>query len=299
MNWKLIRWYLILTFGFAWILFLVPLALGSLGSEIHQIAAIIFWGLAMWVPGLAAILTTRLVAKKPLARLNLRRLGSRRFYLWAWLAPIGLSILTGVFTWTLGAGQFDSEFTLIQEGLSQVSTPATISPQIVVLIQSAMAITLAPLINTLFALGEELGWRGFLLPLLLPLGNWQAILLSGVIWGVWHAPVILQGHNYPTHPVLGVFMMVVFTILLGTIFSWLYLETRSPWAPALAHGTTNAVAGIPLLFLKIEDIAIGGTLASLMGWIPLTLFCSWLVLTQRLPISSDRALDAEGDSTEI
>ena len=65
----------------------------------------------------------------------------------------------------------------------------------------------APLINTLLALGEELGWRGLLLPELLPLGQRRAILLSGVIWGFWHAPVILQGHNYPSQPVLGVFLM--------------------------------------------------------------------------------------------
>lgn len=142
----------------------------------------------------------------------------------------------------------------------------------------------APLINTLLALGEELGWRGLLLPELLPLGQRRAILLSGVIWGFWHAPVILQGHNYPSQPVLGVFLMVVFTVLAGAFFGWLYLRTRSPWAPALAHGSLNAIAGLPLLFLTGVDITLGGTLASLIGWIPLALFVAWLVWTNRLPV---------------
>ena len=142
----------------------------------------------------------------------------------------------------------------------------------------------APLINTLLALGEELGWRGLLLPELLPLGQWRAILLSGVIWGFWHAPVILQGHNYPSQPVLGVFLMVVFAVLVGAFFGWLYLRTRSPWAPALAHGSLNASAGLPLLFLTGVDIPLGGTLASLIGWIPLALFVAWLVSTNRLPV---------------
>ncbi len=75
---------------------------------------------------------------------------------------------------------------------------------LIVAIQIAISFTLGPLINTLLALGEELGWRGFLLPSLLPLGQWRAILMSGLIWGVWHAPAILQGHNYPSQPVLGV-----------------------------------------------------------------------------------------------
>jgi membrane protease YdiL (CAAX protease family) len=142
----------------------------------------------------------------------------------------------------------------------------------------------APLINTLLALGEELGWRGLLLPELLPLGQRRAILLSGVIWGFWHAPVILQGHNYPSQPVLGVFLMVVFTVLAGAFFGWLYLRTRSPWAPALAHGSLNAIAGLPLLFLTGVDITLGGTLASLIGWIPLALFVAWLLWTNRLPV---------------
>jgi membrane protease YdiL (CAAX protease family) len=119
----------------------------------------------------------------------------------------------------------------------------------------------------------------------LPLGQWRAIGLSGAIWGIWHAPAILQGRNYPNHPVAGIFMMVVFCVLLGAIFSWLYLRTRSPWAPALAHGSVNAIAGLPLLFLTGVDITIGGTLASVIGWIPLALFVAWLALTKRLPVS--------------
>ena len=81
-------------------------------------------------------------------------------------------------------------------------------------------------------------------------------------------------------------MMVAFCVLLGAILSWLYQRTRSPWAPALAHGSINATAGLPLLFLTGVDISIGGTIASLIGWIPLALFVAWLVWTRRLPVSA-------------
>jgi hypothetical protein len=103
-----------------------------------------------------------------------------------------------------------------------------ITPWIVVLVQSVFALTLAPLINAPLALGEELDWHGYLLPKLLPLGQWQVILISGIIRGVWHAPVIVRGHNYPGDPVAGIFMMIIFCVLLGTILSWLYLSVRSP-----------------------------------------------------------------------
>ena len=88
------------------------------------------------------------------------------------------------------------------------------------------------------------------------------MLISGVIWGFWQAPAIAQGHNYPGYPVAGIFMMIIFTVLLGIIFSWLYRKTRSPWAPALCHGAADASAGLPFMFLKPGfDIASAGTLA--------------------------------------
>jgi uncharacterized protein len=135
------------------------------------------------------------------------------------------------------------------------------------------------------AKNEELGWRGYLLPQLLPLGQWKAILISGIIWGVWHAPAVAQGLNYPGYPIQGIFMMIIFCVLLGTILSWLYLNTRSPWVAALAHGSVNAVAGLPVLFLLSGfNMVFGGTPASTSAWIGMVLFIAWLVMTKRLPV---------------
>lgn len=283
-NRKSLTYYLIIAFALAWILFVVPILFGPPTSATRQTVSLITWSLAMWAPGLAAILVTRNVKKKPLSSLSLRRLGDRRTYLWAWLVPPFLVVITGLLTWLLGAGELDLSFQAMREAMAQAPGGTAAPPGMVVAIQIVFSLTLAPLINTVLALGEELGWRGFLLPELLPLGQWRAILLSGVIWGLWHAPAILQGHNYPSQPILGVFLMVVFTVLVGAFFSWLYLRTRSPWAPALAHGSLNATAGLPLLFLTGVDITLGGTLASLIGWIPLALFVAWLVWTNRLPV---------------
>ena len=157
-----------------------------------------------------------------------------------------------------------------------------------VAIQLAFAVTLAPLINVLFALGEELGWRGFLLPKLMPLGQWKAILLSGAIWGFWHAPTtLLHGYNFPQHPYLGVLVMIVGCTLLGTILSWLYLNTRSPWVAALGHGAVNAAPGLALYFLKPGfDTALGGSILGLAGWSAMSIFIAWLILTKRLPVPS-------------
>ena len=160
-----------------------------------------------------------------------------------------------------------------------------VSAEMIIAIQVLLALTLAPFINVLFTLGEELGWRGFLLPHLMPLGQWKAILISGIIWGVWHAPTIAQGLNYPGYPILGIFMMIIFCVLLGTILAWLYLNTKSPWVAALAHGSVNAVAGLPILFMKPGfNMAFGGTIATFPAWIVMTFFIVWLVWSKRLPV---------------
>lgn len=285
-NRKPILWFLVIAFGMAWVFFLLPLAFGKPGSFNRQIATTVLWAMAMWAPGLGAIVATRWVAGKRLGALNLGRLGDWRAYLWAWLLFPALAVVTGLLTLAFGAGELDTKFTLIKNSLAAVPGGEVIPAGVVVLIQVALGLTLGPLFNTIFALGEELGWRGFLLPGLMPLGQWRAIGISGIIWGIWHAPAILQGHNYPGHPIAGIFMMIVLCVLLGAILGWLYLRTRSPWAPALAHGSMNAIAGLPLLFMTGVDITIGGTLASVIGWIPLALFVAWLVWSKRLPVEA-------------
>ncbi len=297
-NRKALTVFLILSFALAWIFFLLPQAFGEPGSQSRLIATTAFFSIAMWMPGISAIVVTLFVKKEKFSSLNLKRLGPKRYYLWAWLLFPVLAVLTGVLTFVLGAGQLDLEFTAIQQSLAQMPEGG-ISPALMVLVQIIAALTFAPLFNMLFALGEELGWRGFLLPELLPLGQWKAVLIGGVIWGLWHAPAIWQGHNYPTvNPWLGILMMVVFTLFVGLILSWLYLETRSPWAPALAHGALNAVAGLPMLFLLDVDISIGGTLASVIGWISLALFVGWLVLTKRFPVEIVSP-EVETESVEV
>ena len=285
MERKSLAWFLGITFLISWPLFLVPLLFQDMESTSKQLMTQGLWAVAMWGPGIAAIITTVFIAKQPINNLRLNTLGQKRFYLWAWLLPIGLTLIGGLITLLFGVAKLDLNFTMIRDAMASAASGNSVPAEKVVAIQVLFALTLAPFINMLFALGEELGWRGFLLPHLMPLGQWKAILVSGIIWGVWHAPAIAQGLNYPGYPVLGIFMMIIFCVLLGTILSWLYLNTRSPWAPALAHGSVNAVAGLPVLFLLPGfNMTLGGTLASISAWIGIILFIAWLVLTKRLPV---------------
>ena len=108
--------------------------------------------------------------------------GRKARYLWAWLLPIGLAIATGLFSYLFNPGALDLSFPAFKQALAAAPGGAAMPTGLIVAIQIAISFTLGPLINTLLALGEELGWRGFLLPSLLPLGQWRAILISGLIW---------------------------------------------------------------------------------------------------------------------
>jgi len=198
-----------------------------------------------------------------------------------------LTLLTLATTLLLGKGQFDANLTMMRELLARTPAGTKLPPlEQVVILQLLQAVTLAPFLNIIFTLGEELGWRGFLLPRLLPLGQWRAILISGAIWGFWHAPTtLLYGYNFPQHPYLGVVVMIVGCILLGGLLSWMYLSTRSPWVAALAHGAVNSSPGLAILFLKPGfDTALGGLILGLSGWIPMAFFTAWLVWSKRLPV---------------
>ncbi|GAB4419987.1 MAG: CPBP family intramembrane metalloprotease [Anaerolineales bacterium] len=293
---KSLIWFIVIAFGFSWPLFLTPLLLTDLEPATAQLAYTGLWALAMWGPGIAAIITTLAIEKKPFKSLRLNTLGPKRFYAWAWFLPPALIVLSGLMTIALGFGELDTSFTFMQQQMTQNNTQLPISIGALVAIQIVQALILGPLINLIFAMGEEIGWRGFLLQRLMPLGQWKALLISGAIWGIWHAPAIAQGHNYPDHPVLGIFLMTIFCILVGIIFGWLTLNTRSPWVAGIAHGSLNAWAGMPFLFLLPGfDTALGGTLTSLAGFVVLGLFIGWLVLTKRLPVQvREEAVDVVG-----
>jgi len=284
---KSLTWFIIISFVISWILFAVPLA--SKDNEMLYLPVMQgLFALAMWGPGIAAILVTLFVARQPFSTLRLNTLGPKRYYFWAWfLAPL-MAALTLAATILLDTGTFDPTIPVMREALAQTPQAQGLPPvEILLAIQLAFALTFAPFINILFALGEELGWRGFLLPKLLPLGEWKALLISGAIWGIWHAPAtILHGHNFPAHPYLGVLVMTVGCMLLGVLFGWLYLKTQSPWAPALAHGAFNAIGPAALFFLNPAglDMALGGNPLGVAGWIPMALIIFVLVALKQLPV---------------
>ena len=102
-------------------------------------------------------------------------------------------------------------------------------------------------------LGEEIGWRAFMLPRLLKLYNPKiSFLIGGFIWAIWHAAGILMGFNYPGQPLLGNIMMILMCIPIGVIFQYFYFKSKSIFVPAIAHGVMNWTAGNFIMFLVAD-----------------------------------------------
>jgi len=100
-------------------------------------------------------------------------------------------------------------------------------------------------VNGLAALGEEIGWRGYLQKILVSkYGVWKGVLIVGLVWGFWHFPIIVSGYNYPRTPVLGAFLFFPLTAIFGSFFlGWLTINARSVWPAVIAHGSVNTFFG--------------------------------------------------------
>src|SRR5438874_3641236 len=265
-KWTSIALYLVLAFGISWSIFIGLRALG--------VPFGIRTPIGMFGPAIAAVLV-RIIRREGFADAGLRltapgRPGAWRMYLAAYLVMpllialgIGFALLTGVQHWAFSEN-LHALSRLIANTLTKQgkSLPAGYSADQLALIniitQIALAFTLGILFNMIFTFGEEFGWRGYLLPRLAPLGGINAAIITGVIWGLWHAPVIvLDGYNYPSHPWTGVGMMVVFTVALGMIFAWLRFRSGSVWPSVVAHAAFNAQAGFAAIFLSRADSLLG------------------------------------------
>ncbi len=129
----------------------------------------------------------------------------------------------------------------IAEIMTQLQVPVEISPTAFFILMLVQTVFLGSLLSVIFGFGEEFGWRGFLQNELFKAGKVRGVIVLGLIWGVWHYPLIWMGHTYPGQPVLGSLLMTVYTMILGAVLSFVMLKTRAIWLVAFLHALNNQV----------------------------------------------------------
>ena len=266
--------YIVLAYASAWLVCL-PLWLGGgLASPLFLPCTVTM----MFTPLASAVVATRFVERTPLRTLGLgapKPVG--RFVGFLAIALVGvLALVLAAQATSALLGQYRFDLVglsglreLVTRQLSAVGrTVDSLGMPMQVLAGVALVqVVVGSLINTVPAFGEEVGWRGFLFPRLQELfGPVAAVVGTGVTWGLWHAPVILLGYNYPGNPVLGLGAMCVMTTLFGAFLGWLRQRSGSVWPAALGHGTLNAAVTTFAVVLGAAGQHLDTLAATIMGW---------------------------------
>lgn len=276
--------FVVLSCGLAWLVTL-PLWLGDGLAE--PIAGLLL-PVMMFTPAVAAVIVT-FALRVPSSGERVRFLGlwplrPAKRVVWlmvlGWLAPpllIGLSVVVAA---ALGFVQIDPTFARVAAQLAQMLPEGAPMPPVeLFVISQIVMIPVAALINCVVAFGEELGWRGWLVPALRPLGTWPTLLISGAIWGLWHSPVILLGYNFGRTDFTGVLFMIGGCVAWGILLGWLRLRSASIWPAVLAHGSLNAAGGLVILFAPSQpDLALAGPLG-VAGWVVAAVVIAILAVT--------------------
>lgn len=286
---KKISTFIFLSFSLTWTIWILIWLLGvKLGEPVSQLGTIV----AMWMPGLAYLILKKVKPDqfKLGANFSLAFKKNWKFYLLALWGPTLLNLAGLSLYFLIFQQQFSLDFKMVEQMIEASGASAEGFPLgLLVLSQVVSSITYAPLVNSLFTLGEEIGWRGYLFPALRQhYSNLQSHLLVGLIWSLWHLPINLQGYNfgltYWGWPWLGILAMFVFCFSIGVFLSFLIEKTGSLWAPALLHGSLNASAGLGLLFQVTSDSTqtlriLGPTPVGFLAGVPFLLI-ALLILTK-------------------
>jgi membrane protease YdiL (CAAX protease family) len=192
---------------------------------------------AMWSPGIAALLTKR-IFREPISELPWQ--WGRARYAWlAYLIPVAYALPVYIVAWLTPLGGF-LEPGFLKRTAEQFGW-ANFPPSLVLALFVVLTATLGLVGKTSRALGEEIGWRGFLVPELSKVVGFTGVsVISGLMWAAYHFPVLLFGDYNKGAPAW--YSLTCFTLMVvadSFILAWLTLRSKSLWPAAIFHGSHN------------------------------------------------------------
>lgn len=260
---KRIGIFLLVTFVLTWAYefgVVYPVASGALVG-VPPMAAQLATGAAMFFPALG-VLITRLITREGFKNSVIKPRGFKKaapWFLVAWFGPAVLTVAGAAVYFLIFPQDFDPSASFMI-GTAQQQLAAAGSPEMsddalrsMLLMQLPFAVVAAPALNIFTTFGEEWGWRGYLVPKMATRFRIvPTLLITGIIWGLWHAPLTAIGHNYGTNypgwPFAGIAAMCVFCIVLGIFLTYVTERTGSCLAAAIGHGAINGFASAALIF---------------------------------------------------
>jgi membrane protease YdiL (CAAX protease family) len=286
MNIKKIVLFIVITYGLSWSIIASFLLAGGQWNTPSAMGMLTIY---MFTPMMSALIVQKAFFKRPVKGPMGISFGINTWFVVAWLLPpivafatFGVSLLFPSVEFSPGMEGIYERFgsMLSNDDIARMKEQAEAMPFHPIWMGLIQGLIAGITINAIAGFGEELGWRGFLQNELAPLGFWKSSVLIGFIWGLWHAPAIYQGHNYPQHPVVGIFMMIIWCMLLGPVISYIRLKAKSVIAASIFHGSLNATVGLAIIAVKGgSDLVVGVT--GLSGFIVLAITLAGIGLYRR------------------
>jgi uncharacterized protein len=273
--------YVAIAFGLAWLIEGVALVSGVRFASLTRGSTFLL-AAVMVTPAIAAFVVRRFVTREGFATAGLR-VGPWRPYVAVWLGVPVLMALVYAVTLVLGLGRFDPTLSQLMQRIHDFAqaegqqVPALPPPPVFAAVLLIQSLTLGMIAGSIFTFGEEFGWTGYLLIRLLPLGKWRAAVIYGVIWGLWHVPIIAGGFNYPGYPVLGPAMMCLLTVALALTQTALRIRYDSVFLTSVFHAGVNT-HGLSLLPMVV--VGSSPILGGITGLVGITMFMgvgAWLL----------------------
>jgi uncharacterized protein len=226
-----VRTYLVLVFLFSSLFYFLILRAHTLrgGAGVYVVCL-------MWCPGLAGMLTLKLNRRK-LADLGWKW-PAFKYAAMSWYIPLIYAVITYLIVWIFGLGGFPNHNFL--RGL--VGTMGLrVSPAASTVIYVLLVGTFGLIGSLSHTLGEEIGWRGFLVPELVKTTSFTTTaLITGVVWACWHYPILIWGdYNAGTPAWYGLTCFTVLVFGASFIFAWMRLKSGSLWTGAILHASHN------------------------------------------------------------
>jgi membrane protease YdiL (CAAX protease family) len=229
---KAIGIFLFFLFAFSSVFYAVIIHIGKLGAG-HGMYVL---GI-MYCPAFAAFTTCKILKRK-ISGLGWSW-GNPRYQLWAYLVPLIYSLVSYLIIWLVGWGGFYNH-DFVQGvaksfGFGQLPNGLVIVLYFVIIGIYGMANSMST------AVGEEIGWRGFLVPeLSKTAGYTKTSLIAGLIWAVWHYPILIfADYNSGTPAWFGLTCFTVMVVSISFVFTWFRLKSGSLWTGAILHASHN------------------------------------------------------------
>lgn len=253
---KRLKVFLYVCFGIS---FIAGGAFHFLGGDLSSASGMFFASAYMLIPLISVIITQLIFGEKPFSDVGVS-FKINKWWFVAWLLMPVVNILAMFASTLLPGVSLDPNSELVRLAIADMSTKGLeIDGWGLLAITIVGSLFAGFTINAFFAFGEEIAWRGFLPRIMDVWGFWKKSLVIGTVWGFWHAPLVLMGHNYPDHPIVGVFMMILLCVVMTPVFLYLREKSGSTMVAAIAHGTLNGSAGISVMYLAGGNDLLCGT----------------------------------------